>query len=232
MFPVTDINSRQGRYPGQVPIDRQAVKMLEEKPKDWDINRYFEHPVLTAKSVIDGLGFDIATMSQWVTYINKAVTGKQNELDFRKEIMVKAIAEGLEPIVRNIIGTRAIQYYKAIKKSIQFHIDLEKAEARGGNYFRRVPKKNGKGYNYFYNEDDYHKNKNSHLDGDTAHRGYIGNKIKVMLSTGAKDIKAFKGLVKKYGVDKVHKVIQGSIEKGDLVYKGKKFVWKGSNKDE
>lgn len=230
MLPIVDIASRDQRYPGQIP-DREAIKLTNTKPKEWNIDRFFDKPVLMASGVVQGLGLPINEVSQWIGVINHALFSAENELDFRKEIMI--YSQQLDPIVRNIIGMRAMQYYRYMKKGFNYVVDLKKAEARGGNYYRRVPKANGKGYNYFYDEEQYHQSKHGHETGDRAQSNYLTNKVKVILTTNkGGDISAFKGLVKKYGLEKTASVLDTCKSGGNLKIKNKKFYWVGKEENE
>ena len=236
MLPITDIKSRDQRFPGQVP-DMEAIKLANTQPKEWSIDRMLKKPILTARDVVADLSLGISQVSNWVGIINHAMFSVANELEFRKEIVAQSISHGIDPIVRNIIGVRAMAYYRRMKKGYTFVIDLEKAEARGGNYFRRVPKGNGKGYNYYYDEDKYHNSKSAHMDGERATGGYLTNKIKVILSglgKGGGDKAVFKGMIKKYGIEKVSSVLEDCKKKGNLKIEKRKFYWleKGSGEDD
>lgn len=231
MLPIIDINSRLGRYPGQVLLE--AVRQATEKPPEWSMDRMFDRPILIAGDVVGGLGFGVVEESQWIGIINHAVFSSDNELEFRKEIMVQMADRDLDPIVRNIISMRAIQYYRTMNKSLRYTIDLQKAEPRGGSYYRRVPKANGKGYTYYYSEDQYHRSKQSHLDGDRAAGSYIENKIKNILATngGKGGAKVFKGLVTKYGLSQSSSVLEGLVKRGLVKVNKGEFHWVGEGKD-
>jgi len=100
-----------------------------------------------------------------------------------------------------------------------------------------VPKGNGKGYNYYYDEDKYHNSKSAHMDGERATGGYLTNKIKVILSglgKGGGDKAVFKGMIKKYGIEKVSSVLEDCKKKGNLKIEKRKFYWleKGSGEDD
>jgi len=235
MLPIVELNSRTKRWPGQVPKKPKVLQETESRAPDFNINRLFDFPVSSAQEVIRDLPLEPGVLEEWINYIEHALISSQNELDFRKEISIKTM--GHPPVIRNIVAMRAIKYYRYMSKSIHvFHIDLSKAEARGGNYFRRVPKGNGKGYNYYYSEDDYNRSTAPHLNGENANNGYLTNKVKNILNSGVADgarPEVFKNLVKKYGVVKIEKVLKGCVENGDVKIKAKRFYWvKGSDNNE
>lgn len=231
MFPVTPPRFRTMRWPGQVPSKEklQLQKQAQQKAPPIEALNRFDKPVIDARSIVSDFGWTLDKIVEWESYIQHALLSSANELEFRKTLMIKAFSEGIEPIVRNLIGVYGMQYWRQMRKS-SFYIDLEKAEARGGNYYKRVP--SGKGYRYFYNEDQYHQSKGAHLDGERAQGGYLVNKVKVLLTTNkGTDHKIFKGLVKKYGIDKIESVLKGCQEKGNLKIEKGKFYWQEKKKE-
>lgn len=229
MLPVTDIFSRQKAWPGQVPrIDPQVIG--PQRIEDFDKLSKLGEPVLTSAAIVDGLGMDIAQQREWVSFIQQEIVGQKNELAFRKALVVKAQADNLDPVVRNILSLRAIKYYRTMKKSICDFV-LRKAIPRGGSYYRRVPKKSGNGYNYYYNKEMYERSRGAHLGGEDTTQGYLANKIKnILVSAGNKGHSAelFKNLVKKHGLDKIVNVMEDVRKKGNLKVNKAKFYWQES----
>lgn len=210
------------RVPGQDP---SVLKTIERVPKEVDPIKMLDLPIRTANDVIDGIINEPGEKQQWIHFIQNTLMSSRNSLELRRELISKAYY--LDPILRNILAMRAMKYFDYINKSfIHFHIDLEKAMNRGGKYFKRVPRKNGKGYNYYYSEEDYDKSPSSHVSGDKAHTSYLSNKIKnILVSSSGGDASVFKNLVQKYGVDKVEKILKDEVKKGNISLKNKKFMW-------
>jgi hypothetical protein len=228
MLPVTHIFSRKQTWPGQVlnRIDPQLVG--PQRVEDFDrLNSLSQEKVSTAREVIIGLGLPIDKENEWITFLQSQVVGQKNELEFRKSVVIKAMADSLDPILKNIISVRAIKYFRTMKKSI-CSFALKKAIPRGGSYYRRVPKKGGNGYNYYYNKEMYERNKNAHLGGNDTTSGYLSNKIKNILSNGSQNAEVFKNLVKKYGLDKIVNVMEEVQKKGNLKISKGKFYWSES----
>jgi hypothetical protein len=228
MLPVTHIFSRKQAWPGQVPqrVDPQLIG--PQKIDDFDkFNRLTQGTVSTAREVVSGLGLTIDKENEWTSFLQGQIVGQMNELEFRKSIVIKAMSDNLDPILKNIIGVRAIKYFRTVKKSI-CSFALVKAIPRGGSYYRRVPKKNGNGYNYYYNKEMYEQSKNAHLGGDDTTSGYLSNKVKNILGEGAQSPEVFKNLVKKHGLDKIVSVMEELSKKGDLKISKGKFYWSES----
>ena len=225
MLPVTHIFSRQQTWPGQVSKRLDPICYGPQKLVDFEkFNQWAQSPVSTAKEVIAGLGFSISQEKEWTIFLQSQITSQKNELEFRKSIVLKAISDNLDPFLRNIIMVRAIKYFRTMKKSIPFFM-LRKAIPRGGSYYRRVPKKSGNGYNYYYNQETYERSKGAHLGGPDTVSGYLGNKIKNILSNGAQNPEVFKNLVKKYGLDKIESMMKELQKKGNLKISKGKFYW-------
>jgi hypothetical protein len=91
--------------------------------------------------------------------------------------------------------------------------ELVKAEAKGGSYHRRVPRKGGKGYTYYYDEDKYAASKNAHLDGPATRSARLTKAVLGAVEGAGKSgcaIKSLRDMAKK---------VKGCLEKGDLSYK-------------
>jgi len=109
---------------------------------------------------------------------------------------------------------------------------LQKAEARGGKYYRRVPKPGG-GWNYIYKPEDYHQRKDAHTHGPDAAKEYIAKRVTGMLENAKKGLhpKELEGLVKKYGVDTVAAVLDEHHKAGKITLKkGKIHAANGKSK--
>lgn len=99
-------------------------------------------------------------------------------------------------------------------------LELFKAEARGGSYHRRVPRKSGKGYAYYYDEEKYKRSKGAHLDGEGAAKARIRSTVdKAMEAEGSCPVERLKSLVKRYGAQMVGDVCKAGgyqFKKGKL----------------
>jgi hypothetical protein len=100
--------------------------------------------------------------------------------------------------------------------------ELIKAEAKGGSYHRRVPRKGGKGYTYYYDEDKYAASKNAHLDGPATRGARLTKAVLGAVEGAGKSgcaIKSLRDMAKKEGKEHIASAIKGCLEKGDLTYK-------------
>lgn len=99
---------------------------------------------------------------------------------------------------------------------------LKKAEAKGGNYHRRVPRKNGKGYTYYYDEGKYAASRNAHLDGPATRSARLTKAVLGAVDGAGKKgcaVKSLRDMAKREGKDHVAAAIKGCIENGDLTLK-------------
>jgi hypothetical protein len=100
--------------------------------------------------------------------------------------------------------------------------ELVKAEAKGGNYHRRVPRKSGKGFNYYYDEDKYAASKQAHLDGPATRGARLAKAVLGAVDGAGKNgcsVKSLRAMAAKEGKEHVAKAIRGCLEKGDLKLK-------------
>lgn len=100
--------------------------------------------------------------------------------------------------------------------------ELIKAEAKGGNYFRRVPKQKGKGYNYYYDEEKYAASRQAHLDGQATRSARLNKAVLGAVDGAGKKgctVKSLRAMAKKEGKEHVAAAIKSCLEKGDLTYK-------------
>jgi hypothetical protein len=101
-----------------------------------------------------------------------------------------------------------MSYYSGMRKSMVELVsvdDLQKAEARGGTYYRRVANKGG-GHRYYYDPEKYHAREDAHVDGDSALKKRL-TKMCVNHVTNAGeagcDHEGFKAIAARFGADKV-----------------------------
>ena len=231
---------RHLRLPGQIPDrDRNAAeahRLATQKPRPFSVARLHEvGHVLTNEVIVNDLGFDAGKRSEWISYLNQVIPSAQDEVSLRKNIVSKCQSEKLDSIVRNMILKRSLKRWRTKEKSMYVQIYtpdelLEKAEARGGTYHRRVPRKGG-GYTYYYDEDKYRSSKQAHTNGEEASKAYITGRVNSRVGSageGGCGPEVFQDLVKKYGAKAVAKCIRESGTVG--FHKGKFFLQKKEGK--
>lgn len=100
---------------------------------------------------------------------------------------------------------------------------LQKAEARGGTYYKRTPAKKAGKWRYFYNPEDYDKRDDAHRGGEETSKAYLSRKILGCVGEKGCDAKAMAPLVKKFGAKKVAEVLRENQNGGTLAFKKGKF---------
>jgi predicted transcriptional regulator len=218
---------RRRREPGQVPgrsqEERAIMRMAREKPKPWSVDRMTDVPRTSPQRVVDGLGMDVAQASSYEKFLEDT-RGAPNEVAFRRSIMGKMIDDNLDPSLRRELFKRSLQYHR-FRKSMFI---LEKADPKGGKYHRRVQGKGGR-YRYYYDEDQYKRSKDAHVDGKEAANTAIEKAIATRLDeTGEQGCKLdeLKKLVKQYGADHVGSVCKTMAGAGKMKFK-KGVLYKG-----
>jgi len=108
-----------------------------------------------------------------------------------------------------------------------YSLKLEKADPKGGSYYRRVPKKVGKGFTYYYDEDKYKRSKNAHIKGEDAANSYIQKTVFTRAGNEKGcDVKELKDLVKRYGSKAVGSSLKDAHKSGKLTFKKGKLYYK------
>ncbi len=303
------------RVPGQPPTRERIAaltlqKEAEKRPQGVTMARLMDggRPMLSPQAIINGLGFDVVKSRNWGQFLEETVSSASNELVLRKQVMDKAINEGMDSTLRRVILQRSLKHWRGLQKGVvqvvtpeellekggdynsqgmmsEPHMvrvlqpshslcpvcngpsvrqcrcpsrlmphsvgqlqkghgqecarehrwsgdtvidartgeELVKAFTPGGNYHKRVPRKSGKGYNYYYDEDSYKRSKGRHVSGEEAGNEYIGTQIQKAVEEagdGGCDIGTFEALVKKYGAKRVAGVMKEggkySFKKGKL----------------
>ena len=152
----------------------------------------------------------------------------------RRDVVSKAMAEQLNPQLRRALLQRSISYFREYQKSmvevVTFDEILEKADPKGGKYYRRVPRKSGKGYTYYYDPHKYQKRGDAHVEGATAARTAIKAAVQKMLdaSEGGVELKNMGAIVKRYGASTCSEALKEMQNETGLVYKGGKLSLKKS----
>lgn len=103
---------------------------------------------------------------------------------------------------------------------------LQKAEARGGTYYKRMPTAkagNKKKWRYFYEQDKYDGRDDAHTGGEDNARTHLSRKIMKCVGEKGCDAKAMGPLVKKFGAKKVAEVLRENQKGGTLAFKKGRF---------
>lgn len=234
---------RNVRIGGQIPSREniEAMKLVQKAVPSFKASMLLDHtePVMRIEGITDGLGLDPVRENAWNQFLDDQLNGGVNELVMRQAIMGRMIDERMEPEMRKAIFQRSMNYYRDKMSKSLFQVVtpdeiLEKAEARGGNYHRRVPKKNGKGFNYFYDEEKYASRNYAHLSGAEARDGRIKKAVGAMLEEKTECVpEDMKDLVKKYGAKEVAAVLKKQCgDGGPVEFKNGKFKARKMEKSE
>ena len=99
--------------------------------------------------------------------------------------------------------------------------NLDKADAKGGTFHRRVPKKGG-GYRYFYDETKYSNSKDAHHSGSDLRKQAMGRDIDSHMEAAGSEgchVKTMKPLAKKYGRAELSDELRSRCKNGGLLHK-------------
>lgn len=151
-----------------------------------------------------------------------------NEEELRERHLAYAYSRERDAMRKNEIEGRIENLLARTGRSRQSFDEkygLKKADAKGGNYHRRVTNKAGK-HRYYYDPEQYGRSKDAHVDGNEAAANYIQKTVKARVEKageGGCPIDGMKDLVKRYGSEKVGDALKQACANGGLVYKGKKL---------
>jgi len=225
---------RRVKWEGQVPYksrQRRLDQMLAMPKPAKPGSEFDQHgPVWSAADVVHGLGFSNRQQQNLERLVATAIEDPwTNELHVRQKLDIIARDEGMEAAQRRAFNQKALTYwrYTHASKSIQIVSteELSKAEARGGRYHRRVARKD-KGYTYYYNSEKYGRRDDAHVSGEEATSSAIKKRVieRVgMAGTEGCVPKDLKDLAKKYGHQKVLKLLGRECKEGGLSYKKGRF---------
>jgi hypothetical protein len=215
---------RGTRWPG-IPgqggqMHAEQLFAMPRKPSPLAMLDHTE-PRFSPDSVVSGLGMDMAEAGDWRNWLANNISSASNEVVARKSLYTRFIEKKTPPELRRAIFQRALNYFGNVRKAMVEVVTpdeiLEKAEARGGSYYRRVQNKSGDGYRYYYNPEQYHEREDSHLDGDTALRKRLGKMlVEHVTRSGEKgcDHKPFQALASRFGTDKVAAALREATTEG------------------
>jgi hypothetical protein len=105
---------------------------------------------------------------------------------------------------------------------------LQKAEAKGGTYYKRMPAKSGskKKWRYFYDAKDYDGRDDAHTGGEDNARAHLSKRVLgCVTDAGSKGCgpDGLGDLVKKFGAKGVAEALRDGKKSGTLAYKKGKF---------
>lgn len=228
---------RDLRIPGVPGQGGKDLFRLLDMPKPTKALAMLDHtePSFSHESVVAGLGLSKADESDWRSWMSRNITGAQNEVVVRKNLYERFIEQRTPPELRKAIFQRALNYFGFLHKSEGTMVEvvtpdelLEKAEPRGGTYYRRVPKEDGKGHRYFYTPEDYEKQQGAHIDGEGALKKRLHKKILEHVTNAGPegcDHVSLQHLAAKHGADKVAAVLrEATAETGPLMFQKGKFM--------
>ncbi len=109
-----------------------------------------------------------------------------------------------------------------VKRAKERSEEVQKAEARGGSYHKRVTREDGK-HRYYYDPDKYASSKDAQVDGAEAEKKRIRSLIDKRLDEGNCSIEHFKELAKKYGADKVGESLRAGHGDGTIKFENGLF---------
>jgi hypothetical protein len=233
---------RQARIGGQVPRRSQrfddqaeAARALLTMPRPATAAMLLDHtePRMTARSVVSNLGFDQVAEENWRRFVGETLGGTASEVTARQKLCGKIREENLGPELGRALGQRAMSYWRSMQKSAVLVVSadelLAKAEARGGKYHRRMPRQGG-GYRYFYDPEQYARHNGAHVSGDEAARVAIRKAVAELLEEagdGGCPLERLQPLVKRYGAKVVGAVLSADVkERGKLRFENGKLLAK------
>ena len=217
-----------GRVPGQrVGPDRaEMARMLAQRPPADSGLRVLEYtdPVASAARAVSGLGLAPHDQSDWADFIEQWTDPNKSEIAMREALVGRCMDRRLDPAMQRAILARAGQYRRFRDQRVQPTrlVSLRKAEARGGSYYRRVPKPGG-GYRYFYDEAEYKASKGAHTSGDDAMHARAKRLVDDHVSAAGKKgahLKTLKAHAKKLGSKTLTRAIRAHLDDGTLELDG------------
>ena len=205
----------RARDPGRDPVraENARLRRLTQMPTRRDMGT--SHPVLSLGRVADDLGLTQADQKKWIRMLQECV----GSTDWPPHIALTRVMRDhdLDPVLRKIM----------MQKFLSF-LNMEKAQARGGKYHRRVALPGG-GYRYYYDEAKYRDSKDAHVSGRRATVSYaVDRVISTIKSAGKKGcgVGSLKKHVGRFGVKRVAAVLKHAVKNNQIIYKNKKLYWR------
>lgn len=106
------------------------------------------------------------------------------------------------------------------KAGIKKSLILEKAQARGGNYHRRVTNPDTGKHRYFYSEEEYAKRDDAHVSGKEAKAAACRMAVDKVVGDKGCEMSAIKNLADKYDPEMIADVIRNGVKSGKWTHEG------------
>lgn len=203
------------------PIGEWEIRISDHPPKlgfrgtspyyDFEIGSYVDADATHWRQIISVLQ-------------NKIIANKTNQKpEAKKSLGLKERGQKIAPMLPE-------EEMERVAKSMCVYtadeLLLQKADARGGTYYKRVPGKGTRKWRYFYKPEDYDSRDDTHTGGGDNERSYLSASVsKCIKAAGPKGCgpESLKSLVKKYGAKKVGETLRQSVKGGTLAFKKGKF---------
>jgi hypothetical protein len=221
------------RIPGQVPTQAAIASLagLTARPAPMSEARFLAQSGhhFSVDSVVQGLGLNLQGQAYWKKALEDIIYGSKNELVLKQRLIERLIQEKADLGLRKALYERAVIHWKdTIQKSLVQVVPveelqgevLEKAEPRGGQYHKRIPRGDG-GYTYIYDPAKYQARKDAHVDGKEARKGHIIRHIEKRVRRAGKNglhISELADLSTKHGADAVAEVLKDHCDRGVFAF--------------
>lgn len=251
ILPTAFRDRHLGTLAGQPPwrdnarFELATVEKLVKMPKGFKIDELLARPVFTSAGAVQDLGLDTATTQSWAKFLETVMHSSTIEPIVRQQVMQRLRDEQWDPELKKVMFQRAVSLHRNLKKSIVTVDDLangtesgevvmvmtpdqlQKAEPRGGEYHRRIPKKGGKGFTYYYNPEKYNDRGDAHQSGEEMTKYAMGRAIERAVDgagDGGCSVNDLKKLAKKYGGKETAAHLKASCgEGGSMSYANGRF---------
>ena len=222
-MPFTIMPGYRGHtIPGQVPGQGgQRLDRLLDMPKAQHGYAMLDHtePRLTPESIVKGLGLAMGEENEWRGWLRRNLSPTENEVVIRKALYSKFLEDQTPPELRRAIFQRALVYYNGMRKSLVEVVsvdELKKADALGGNYYRRVANEKG-GYRYYYDPESYQSRDDAHIDGGSALSKRLQKLCVAEVEKAGEagcNIESLKALSERFGADKLAAALDAVTAEG------------------
>lgn len=214
--------------PGQVPRKSSVpgLDALTEMPPPVNMAEArlkLDQPIVNPSNITKGLIEDPTVAAAFQNFVKSVATTK-NEIIFRSSVLRHMQVDmKADPILRRALLERALSFYNTLRKSEGNVDELEKGEARGGNYHRRVTNPETGKHRYYYSEEDYAKRGDAHLSGadvlKTKAKKAVLDHVEQCGDKGC-DVDALKQLTDKHAAHHIADAVREHVQAGALKYDG------------
>lgn len=227
--------SRLVLRPGTRQLGLERLVVMPPLPQPTDaLDRPSGH-FSTPEAVVSELGLANVHAKAWAAIIRSAVS--MNEVAFRQHVTQIAREEGMDPIRRRALLGRALKYHRnqaptGRKPQVFYPAELlNKGDPRGGSYVRRIPRTNGRGFTYFYDEEQYRRRPDAHISGEEGVQQRIGKAVTAGLKKAGKEglsLRELKELAKKHGSQAMGRYLNNQCTAGVYTYRKERLRRKGN----